>query len=42
MTKSGKTSTKLKFVIYNLATLETYKAKLETNKELGFINLLES
>jgi len=42
MTKVGKTSTKLKFIIYNLATLKTYKAKLETNEEPRFIKLFES
>jgi len=42
MTKAGKTSKKLKSVIYGLATLKTYKAKLETNKELGFVKIFES
>jgi len=42
MTKAGKTSTKMKFIINNLAALENYKVKLETDKGIGFMKLLES
>jgi len=32
MKKDGKTPTKLKYVLFDLTTLETYKEELETNK----------
>jgi len=42
MMKAGNISTKMKSIIKNLAALENYKVKLETDKGLGFMKLLES
>ena len=39
MMKAGKTSTKMKSIITNLAALETYKVEPETDKGLGFLKL---
>lgn len=37
--KAGKTFKKMKYIITNLAALETFKVELETDKGLGFMNL---